>query len=135
MKNFILAIAILFSFNAFGQSAKKNATVNKPVTNTLYSPKEKEEIKKTFLKEIDQIGMSPVVKTKYLETINNYSEKLKAVNKDKSISNTELTTKANKLIKDQNQEIKKLLTPDQYKKHKIIYNRFQNSINYRIEKR
>jgi negative regulator of replication initiation len=135
MKNFILAIAILFSFNAIGQSAKKNTTVNKPVTNTLYSPKEKEEIKKTFLKEIDQIGMSPVVKTKYLETINKYSEKLKAVNKDKSISNTELTTKANKLIKDQNQEIKKLLTPDQYKKHKIIYNRFQNSINYRIEKR
>ena len=135
MKNIILAIAIFFSFNAFGQSAKKNATVNKPVTNTLYSPKEKEEIKKTFLKEIDQIGMSPVVKTKYLETINKYSEKLKAVNKDKSISNTELTTKANKLIKDQNQEIKKLLTPDQYKKHKIIYNRFQNSINYRIEKR
>ena len=87
------------------------------------------------MKEIDQIGMSPVVKTKYLETINKYSEKLKAVNKDKSISNTELTTKANKLIKDQNQEIKKLLTPDQYKKHKIIYNRFQNSINYRIEKR
>ena len=135
MKNFILAIAILFSFNAIGQSAKKNTTVNKPVTNTLYSPKEKEEIKKTFLKEIDQIGMSPVVKTKYLETINKYSEKLKAVNKDKSVSNTELTTKANKLIKDQNQEIKKLLTPDQYKKHKIIYNRFQNSINYRIEKR
>jgi hypothetical protein len=135
MKNFILAIAILLSFNAFGQSAKKNTTVTKPATNTLYSPKEKEEIKKTFLKEIDQIGMSPVVKTKYLETINKYSEKLKAVNKDKSISNTELTTKANKLIKDQNQEIKKLLTPDQYKKHKIIYNRFQNSINYRIEKR
>lgn len=135
MKNIILAIAIFFCFNAFAQSAKKNTSVTKPVTNTLYSPKEKEEIKKTFLKEIDQIGMSPVVKSKYLETINSYSEKLKAVNKDKSVSNTELTTKTNKLIKDQNQEIKKILTPDQYKKHKIIYNRFQNSINYRIEKR
>ena len=65
--------------------------------------------------------------------ISKYNEKFKVVNKDRKLTQSQYTTAANKLIKDQNQEIKKIVTPDQYKKHKLIMNRYQNSINYRIE--
>jgi hypothetical protein len=135
MKKIVLALIILFGLNAHCQTAKKPANSNKAVTNTLYTPKEKEDIKKRFLNEIEEIDMSPTVKSKYLEIINKNSEKLKAINKERSVSQTEISTRANKIIKDQNQEIKKILTPDQYKKHKIIYNKYQNSINYRIQQR
>jgi hypothetical protein len=133
MKKFVLAIAIIFSLNAVGQTATKPATGDKVVTKTLYTPKEKEEIRKRYLKEVDGIGMSPTVKTEYLAIVNKYGDKLIAANKDRKLTQTQATTKVNKLIKDQNQEIKSILTPDQYKKHKMIFNRYQNSINYRIE--
>lgn len=129
MKKFVLALAIIFSLNAFAQSA----TNDKVVTKTLYTPKEKEEIRKKFLKEVDEIGLSPEIKTKYLAIVSKFNEKIKVVNKDRKLTQSQFTTKVNKIIKDQNQEIKSILTPDEYAKHKLIINRYQNSIIYRIE--
>lgn len=133
MKKFVLATAIILSLNAFGQSATKPATSDKVVTKTLYTTDEKEDIRKKFLVEVDEIGLSPEIKTKYLAIISKYNDKFKVVNKDRKLTQSQYTTITNKLIKDQNQEIKKIVTPDQYKKHKLIMNRYQNSINYRIE--
>ena len=135
MKKLVLALIILFSLNTYAQSTKKATNSNKAPSNTLYSTKEKDEIKKRFLNEIEDIEMTSTVKSKYLEIINKNSEKLKAINKDRSISNTEIATRANAIIKNQNQDIIKILTPDQYNKHKIIYNKYQNSINYRVDHR
>jgi len=133
MKKFILAIAIIFSFNAFGQSETKTGTGDKVVTKSLYNTKEKEEIRKKYLKEVDEIGLSPELKTKYLSIVSKYNEKLKVVNKDRKLTQSQLTTEVNKIINEQNEQIKSILTPDEYEKHKLIINRYQNSINYRIE--
>ncbi|MGL2963978.1 hypothetical protein ACSVH2_09195 [Flavobacterium sp. RSB2_4_14] len=133
MKKLVLALAIIFSLNAIGQTAPKPATGDKVVTKKLYTAKEKEEIKKNYTKEVDAIGMSPEVKAKYTAIIKKYTDKLRDVNRNKDLTQTQATTNVNKIIKDQNQEIKKILTPDQYKQHKIIYNKYQNSINYRIQ--
>jgi hypothetical protein len=134
MKNLIFAIAIIFSVNAFGQSESKPTNGDKVVTKTLYTPKEKEEIKKVTQKEIDGIGMSPEVKTKYTAIIEKSRGRLIDANKSRNLTKTQAKEKVNKIIKEQNQEIKGILTPEQYKKHKLIMNRYQNSINYRIEK-
>jgi len=133
MKKYVLAIAIIFSLNAFAQSTTKPATGDKVVTKTLYTPKEKADIQKKFRKEVDEIGMSPELETQYLAIVKKHTDKLRTVNNDRKLTQTQATTKVNKIIKDQNQEIKSILTPDQYKKHKMIINRYQNSINYRIQ--
>jgi hypothetical protein len=86
MKKFALATAIILSLNAFGQSATKPATSDKVVTKTLYTTDEKEDIRKKFLKEVDEIGLTPEIKTKYLAIISKYNEKFKVVNKDRKLT-------------------------------------------------
>lgn len=133
MKKIILAMAIIFSLNIQSQSKPTTPPNDKVVKKALYTPKEKETARKNFLKEVDKIGMSPSVKTKYLAIVDKHTSRLKDANKDRKLTQSQATTNVNKIIKEQNQEIKNILTPDQYKQHKLIINRYQNSINYRIQ--
>lgn len=143
MKNLFLALTLLLSVNSFCQqkpSKPKTVTTtttspnDKVVKKALYTTKEKEKIRKDFLKEIDKIGMSPDVKTKYLAIIDKHTDRLKATNKDRKLTKSQAKYNINKIINQQNSQVQRILTVNQYKKHLSIINRYQNSMIYRVEK-
>ena len=132
MKSLFFTLITLFTISSFSQSKPEQKKDDKVVAKPLYTKAEKENARKKFLKEVDEIGLSEDVKTKYTGIVQRHTEKLKNVNRGKNLTQSQLTYSYNKIIKDQNQEIKKILTVEQYKKHKIIINRYQNSIINRV---
>ena len=134
MKNYIFIFLLFFSINTFGQTKPTEVSKgDKVVKKALYSKEEKESTRKNFRKEIETIGMSPDVKTKYTAIVEKHIARITTANKDRKMTKSQATDYVNRVIKEQNQEIEAILTSEQYKKHKLIMNRYQNSILYRIQ--
>ncbi|UOK42056.1 MULTISPECIES: hypothetical protein [Flavobacterium] len=131
----ILAFVLLFSLTVLSQTTKpKNQTdKSKVVTKKLYTEKEVEKIRKNYQKEVKTIGMSAEVQKKYAKIINNYTTKLSYINKDRTKTKEQYRASVDRIVREQNSKIQKILTPTQYKRHLIIYNPIWESAKYRIE--
>lgn len=132
----ILSFVLLCSLTVFGQTTKKDKQVTskeKVVTKRLYTEKEAEKIRQEYRKNVKTIGMSAEVQKKYTKIITDYTKKLTYINKDRSQTREQYIAKVDRVIREQNSKIQKILTPNQYKKHLIIYNPFAESVRYRIE--
>lgn len=118
-------------------TSKKSTTTTKPgdkvVKKALYTPKEREQTRQNFINEIQQIGMSPAVEAQYEVIVKKHWERIKAANKDRTLTKTEATEYVNRVINEQNSELQAILTPGEYDKHMLIMKRYQNSVLYRIE--
>ncbi len=139
MKNMLLALLFLFGTHAFCQSKPVKPTTETPssekvVKKALYTKKEKEKARKEFLKAVDTMGLAPNVKTEYLAIIEKHTARLKAVNKDRKLTKSQATHYVNTVMEEQNLEVQRVLTVDQYRNHLVIADRYQSSIIYRIEK-
>jgi len=134
MKRLILVLAIIFSINSYSQTEHKKDANEKIVKKALYTEKEKEVIRKNFRSDVAKIKMTPETKTKYLEIIDKNLARIQATNKDRNLTQAQASFNINKIIEQQNNDVKAILSPEQYKKHKMMMDRFQNSMNYRIEK-
>ena len=133
MKKFILIFALIFSFNSFSQT-KPTSNPDPIVKKALYTKTEKEKSKKHFHQDVEKIGMSPEKKTKYLSIVDKYIGKIIDVNKSRKLTKSQCTNYVNSNFKSLNQDVRRLLPPEQYNKHILIANRFQNSILNRIKK-
>jgi hypothetical protein len=133
MKKFILLVTLVFSLNSFCQT-KPTSNLDPVLKKALYTKTEKQQSKKNFHQQVDKIGMSPDKKSKYLAIVDKYSSKVTDVNKSRKLTKSQCTNYINTSFQSLNQEIKPLLTPEQYNKHKLIADAFQNSILNRIKK-
>ncbi|HSD15526.1 MAG TPA: hypothetical protein VLB74_12820 [Flavobacterium sp.] len=142
LKKLILAFVLLFSLTVFSQTTttktqtpkpKSQTSKDKVVTKKLYTEKEIVKIKENYQKEVKTIGMSAAVQKKYAKIISDYTNKLSYVNKDRTKTKEQYRASVDKIVREQNSKIQKILTPNQYKRHLIIYNPIWESAKYRIE--
>lgn len=121
------------------KKSKSTAKTKKPksgdqvVDKALYSEKEKEKARKNFYKEIDSIGMSPEVKKEYTAIVKKHWARIQGARKGSKLTKDAATEYVNQVIRDQNSEIQRILNVDQFKKHEVIMDKYQNSVLYRIE--
>lgn len=144
MRNIVLAIALMFCFQPFCQTkpaqskTPQTSSQTKPeekiVKKALYTDKERAQARKNFAKDVEKIGMKPDVKKQYMAIIDKNAERLRASNKDRKLTKKQATDYVNKVMAEQDQAVKHILTVEQFKKHESITNRYQNSALYRIEK-
>ncbi|ESU26492.1 hypothetical protein FLJC2902T_24630 [Flavobacterium limnosediminis JC2902] len=134
-KKIILSFVLLFSLAVLSQTNKDKVVTNKDkvVTKRLYTEKEVEKIRQNYRKEVKTIGMSPAVEKKYAKIVTDYTKKLSDVNRDRTKTREQYIASVNRIVREQNSKIQKILTPTQYKRHLIIYNPYAESARYRIE--
>lgn len=142
LKKLILAFVLLFSLTVLSQTTATKTQTTKPKTQTdkskvvtkkLYTEKEVAKIRENYKKEVKTIRMSSAVEKKYAKIISDYTNKLSYINRDRTKTREQYRAGVDKIVREQNSKIQKILTPEQYKRHLIIYNPIWESAKYRIE--
>lgn len=132
MKKILVVLAILFSLNTFCQTTTPEQSSDKIVSKTLYTKKERKSARKDFLRDVDSLGLTPEVKTQYLDIIQKNVTRMKATNNDNNLTQEQAIQITRDVFRQQNDEVSRILTPDQYRKHMTIVKRYEESIIYRI---
>ena len=104
------------------------------VNKALYTPAERESTRKNFIKEVDQIDMSPEIRAQYTAIVQKHWSRIRTANNERKLTKDQATDYVNRVIREQNSEVNRILTVEQYNKHELIMNRYQNSVLYRIER-
>lgn len=131
MKNFLLAVLIMFVSNVFSQvSEVKDQEI---VDKSLYTTEEGQAMFDQFKSQVDSIGLTPEVKEVYLNIITSNLIKMNQINKGKNNTQRVLKQRLKVILEDQRKELKKIMSTPQFKRHQQIYKPMIMSIVHRID--
>lgn len=116
MKKIVCIALFLLSFCSFAQTNK-----NEVVTKKMFTVDERVRLQIAFDERIPELNLSDDQLYRYSTIIDNNIFYMIDYNKKFNHTKAEIQNYMDKRVADQNKDLKKLLTPEQYKKHLEIY--------------
>ena len=132
--NNLLPISMLF-FLVVGYAQGQTASKLDSLKVEIYTAEERDNLQYWFHEKVDSMGMTEDMSSKYFEVLTKYGYKIGRLNdKDKDFSKTEILSRFEALIKQQDRELQEFLSKDQFQKHNENYKEIIRSIKSRLEK-
>lgn len=130
---FQLFFVLLFILNhSFSQTDSDTETLNQQ--STIFTEAESEYIDQWFAEFVQEMNLSDEIATQYQDITNSYSVKMENIGKDNpNITKPEVVEQFNTLMESQHQEIKPLLTDEQYETYYDTMKKVVWSINQRLK--
>lgn len=133
MKKLVLLACIIFSLNGFSQ--EKKSTDQNTIDSALYTNKEKEGLVSNFLTDAyEKLEMTPEVKEKYTETVYETYNKMVALRQNRNLTKRAAKQESKTVFTSQESKLKEILTPEQFEKHKVLFDPIQKSVFFRIDR-
>jgi hypothetical protein len=137
MKKILLLAFIILGSNVYCQEEDK-ATKNpdqKTIKGNLYSNKEKEQLISNFLKEAyEKLNMTPEIQEKYTQTLRDTYNKMVYLRQNRNLTKRDAKYESKKAFASQESMLKEILTPEQLKKHDVLFGPIEKSVFFRIDK-
>lgn len=133
MKKLLLLVCILIGLNGYSQEKKSND--QSTIDSALYSNKEKEGLVTNFLNEAyEKLEMTPEVKEQYAETVYETYNKMVALRQNRNLTKRAAKQESKTIFTSQEAKLKEILTPEQFEKHRVLFDPIQKSVFFRIDK-
>ncbi|TMM57054.1 hypothetical protein FEE95_11220 [Maribacter algarum] len=102
--------------------------------SSIFTQAESEYIDQWFTKFVKEMNLSEEVAIQYQEITSNYSDKMESIGKDNpDITKTEVIEQFKTLMQEQHQEIKPILSDEQYEMYYDTMKKVIWSINQRLK--
>lgn len=136
MKKLLVLAFTLLNLVSYAQE-EKPVTKNpdqKTIKSALYSDKEREQLITNFFNEAyEKLNMTPEVKEKYTTTLYDTYNKMLAMRQNRNITKRDAKYESKKIFTAQESKLKEILTPEQLKKHDVLFQPIQKSVFFRID--
>ena len=87
-----------------------------------------------FTDAYEKLDMTPEVKEKYTETINETYSKMITLRQNRNLTKREAKQESKKVFSSLESKLKEILTPEQLQKHNVVFKPIQESVFFRIDK-
>ncbi|MGY0392678.1 hypothetical protein ACW5R3_09010 [Bizionia sp. KMM 8389] len=125
-----LGLFLMVFSTGFSQSRSvKDAELQEAKVDTVYSVQERANIQRWFYERVNEMKLKPEVRDDYDRIVNNYVFQMGRLNdSDHDFTRDEIHEKFNALVDRMNNEIKPILTSDQYINHLENFGQIQRSV-------
>ncbi|MGI9531635.1 hypothetical protein [Lutimonas sp.] len=134
--NKFLLVAFLMSMFSFGLSAQELTEKQKEYQENkvqIFTVEERDNIQHWIQKEFEQMNLSEEKESLYTSILLSYMGKIQRLDdKDMGNSKEEIVQKMDEMIKNQDKELEKILSPEEFEMHSKIYDRLLLSVKNRI---
>jgi hypothetical protein len=136
MKKLLLFAFVMLGLSVYSQDEKpvaKNPD-QKTINGALYTDQEREKlIKNFFIEAYEKLNLTPEAKEKYTETLFDTYNKMLAMRQNRKITKRDAKYESKKIFTEQESKLKEILTPEQLKKHDVLFQPIQKSVFFRID--
>jgi hypothetical protein len=136
MKKLLLLAFIMLGLSVYSQDetpVTKNPD-QKTIKGALYTDKEREKLISNFFTEAyEKLNMTPEVKEKYTETLYDTYNKMLAMRQNRNLTKRDAKYESKKIFTTQESKLKEILTPEQLKKHDVLFQPIEKSVFFRID--
>lgn len=134
MKKLLFALAFLtISISSFSQelSEKQKERENNKVK--IFTSEERDNLQRFYHEEVNKMGLTDKEKEEYYEVLLYHTYEMARLNdKDKDLTEDEITKKFNELTDTLNGKMKAMLKPEQYIMHLETFNKVLYSVKRRM---
>ena len=137
MKKLLLLAFVILNINAFSQEVKTTSTNpdQKRIKGAIYTDSEREKLMANFFTDAyEKLDLTPEIKEKYTETINDTYSKMLALRQNRNLTKREAKQESKKVFSSLESKLKEILTPEQLQKHNVVFKPIQESVFFRIDK-
>ncbi|MBG6133367.1 hypothetical protein IWQ47_004706 [Aquimarina sp. EL_43] len=129
MRITITAILLLMFISVSAQTQKEKEQPGEKNKTEIFTSGEKDNLQFFFKEQVDKMKLSEDLSNDYYGIILYYSNKMGRIgNKDKGYTEAEKKTKFDAMVIQLNDEVKEILTKEQYQMHKENYGKIITSV-------
>jgi hypothetical protein len=133
IKNILIAVFLISFSSTIAQNKAANAETKKKVA--LFTSAEKDNIQIWFYERVNEMTITEVTREQYYSIILNYSAKMGRLNSPKNAYTKEETkTRFDSYVFKINDEVKLILTEEQYQEHLKNYGEVVRNISNKLAK-
>lgn len=134
LKQFFVLSFLLISISGFSQQLTEKQKEREQNKVHIFTSEEKDNLQRFYAEEVDKMNLSEEKKEEYYNILLSHTYDMSRLDdKDKDLTETEITKKFNMLHDKMNAKMKALLTPEQYLIHLETFNKILYSVNRKKE--
>lgn len=136
MKKLLLLAFVMLGLSVYSQDetpVTKNPD-QKTIKGALYTDQEREKLITNFFTEAyEKLNMTPEAKEKYTETLYDTYNRMLAMRQNRNLTKRDAKYESKKIFTTQESKLKEILTPEQLKKHDVLFQSIEKSVFFRID--
>lgn len=136
MKKLLLLAFVMIGLSVYSQDetpVTKNPD-QKTIKGALYTDQEREKLITNFFTEAyEKLNMTPEAKEKYTETLYDTYNRMLAMRQNRNLTKRDAKYESKKIFTTQESKLKEILTPEQLKKHDVLFQSIEKSVFFRID--